>query len=88
MREVALADVTESASADSAAQATPTILTQRTPGILCSPRLLKSRTNPDTPMTSWSDAFLASAVPTRGRGVTRLNRLNKSVSTGVSERSP
>ena len=37
MRDVALAGVTESASADSAAQATRTILTQRTPGILCSP---------------------------------------------------
>ncbi|SPP94318.1 protein of unknown function [Bradyrhizobium vignae] len=27
-------------------------------------------------MTSWSDAVLASAVPTRGSGVSRLNRLN------------
>lgn len=43
MREVAAAEVTDNASADSAAQATPRILTQRTPGILCSPRLLKSK---------------------------------------------
>src|SRR5256885_1741399 len=88
MREVALADATESASADSAAQATPRILTQRTPGILCSPRLLTTRTICDTPMTSWSDAFLASAVPTRGRGISRLNRLNKSLRIGASRRLP
>jgi hypothetical protein len=68
MRDVALAELTESTSADSAAQATPTSLTQRTLGILCSPRLLKSKDHHDTPMTSWSDAVLASAVPTRGSG--------------------
>ena len=58
MRDVAPAGVTESASAASAAQATPNNLAQRTPGILCSPEAPHIWTIRDTPMTSWSDASL------------------------------
>jgi hypothetical protein len=50
IREVAPADVGDSASANSAAQATQITLAERMPGILCSPRGLQPDRNA-TPMT-------------------------------------